>query len=265
MTFSKQPKPSATARPACVTFSDQPEIPVYVDLFKKTYVLERRVLDLCRLSSASQVYNPAKSLDGGNRYNTPEEKPKKNQWLVAYQKVADISKPKTPIEYVRILFYSLRSSSLPTPTVLQLASQNNATVVADFAKDAFRRVQAKFIADSRRAKTEILLRTSAAAGARQPMASAVYCSLLDVRLELSPLFRYCLAVSTLQAEEDKRKADVNLDSILLRMQQYADDLEFLAAFDYTVFPEIYNSVYGASLSSRFKKLALSLVESARDA
>lgn len=264
MTFSKQPKPSVTATPAIVTFRDYDEIPSYVDLFKRTYVLERRVLDVCRLGSDAQGYNPAKSLDGGMRYNTPEEKPKKNQWLVAYHKVADASKPRTPIEYVRILFYSLRVSSLPTPTVAQLASANNAAIVADFTKDVFRRIQAKFIADSDRAKTEILLRTSSAAGTRQSMLSAVYCTLLDSRLELSPLFRYCLAVSTLQTAEGERKADVNLDSSYLRMQTYANNLEFLAAFDYTVFPEIYNSVYGSSLPSRFKQLALSLVESARD-
>lgn len=265
MTFSKPPRPSVKARPVSASLAVDDALPGYVDLFKRTYVLERRVLDTCRLGPDAKVYHPAKSLDGGNRYNTPEEKEKKNQWVSAYQTIASVSKPRTPIEYVRILFYSLRASSLATPTVLQLATADNQKTVEFYANSAFSRIQAKFITDATRAKTEIVLRTSSNSGTRQSMPDAVYCSLLDSRLELSPLFRYCLAVDTLQKAEGDRKSGVNMDFNVSRMKKYVKSLEFLAAFDYTVFPDVYDSVYGASLPSGFKKLALSLVESARDA
>jgi hypothetical protein len=263
--FSKPPKPSSSSKPVHNEGLSTDSLSGHVSLFKRTYVLERRVLDMCRAEGDSPVYKPAASLDGGKRYNTPEEKSKQNSWEAAYLAVAAICKPDTPIEYVRILFNSLRYSSLPTPNVLQLASASNAQIVRDYAKDAFKRLQSSFITDSARAKTEILLRLGGKAGTRQATFTAIYCTLLDARLGLSPLYRYCLATDALQKAQDERKAGVNMDFGISRMQTYVKDLEFLAAFDYTVFPEIYSSVYGSSLPSGFKKLALSLVDSARDA
>jgi len=262
--FSKPPKPSNRSKAVPAANASNDNLSGHVLLFKRTYILERRVLDMCRSEGDAPVYKPAASLDGGKRYNTPEEKEKQNSWESAYRAVAAICKPATPIEYVRILFNSLRSSSLATPTVLQLASAANAQIVRDYAKDAFKRLQSSFITDSARAKTEILLRLGGKSGTRQATFTAIYCTLLDARLGLSPLYRYCLATDALKKAQDERKAGVNMDFRISRMETYVKDLEFLAAFDYTVFPEIYSSVYGSSLPSGFKELALSLVDSARD-
>lgn len=260
MQFSKPPKPSAKATPVNASIQSD-GMPWHVELFKRTYVLERRMLESLRLGPDAAVYRPAKSLDGGLKYNTPEEKEKKNQWQEVYTKVATVAKPNMPMQYVRTLFYALRSSSLATPTLTQLASANNQKIVSDFTKDAFSSLQAKFIADTSRAKSEIFLRTAT----RQPLAAAVYSTVLDGRLELSPLFRYCLAADTIQKVNDDSKAGVTSGFRLSILEKYLNDLEFLAAFDYTVFPEIYSSVYGSSLPSKFRELAMSLVESARDA
>lgn len=263
MTFSKQPRPSAKAKPQRVVEPRQISgSDKSLDLFKKTYVMERRTLDSIRLGSGATVYYPAKSLEGGKRYNTPEEKEKPNQWVEAYKKLLQLAKPQSPIQHLRILFFLLRRSALDTPTVLQLASERYLDLVNEFMKFKVNKLQAAFISESNRAKSAIVFNSVNKGTTVQDLLTIVYSTVLDARLELSPLFRYCLVSDALSQAESK--AIVNQSSIYSKLKEYVEQIEFLAALDYTVFPEAYDYLYGKTMPSRLKELASSIVQKAMD-
>jgi hypothetical protein len=229
-----------------------------VQVFKNTYVQERRVLERFRNGPTTTPYTPAASLDGGTSTDSPEEKPRKNAWVEAYNKIKNNQNFTDPVHYVRILFRILRGSSLAIPFVNQLATPVLLEMVNNHFVFRHRELRSEFLSESQRARTAVLLNQK---GSGHPLPVAVYCAIVDPRLELSPLFKYCLAVST---SEYCKKNGIN-DSNCKRLEQLAKQFEFLAALDYVTFADLYDKVWGASIPESFRVAAKSLLDQAQEA
>ena len=246
--FSRAPRPGASARPR---LNRQFQV---VDVFKNTYVQERRVLERFRGGPETAVYRPSPSLDGGTVTESPEDKPRKNAWEQAYNKIRASQNFTDPIQYVRILFRVLRGSALSIPFVNQLATPTMLEMVNNQFINRNRELRVEFLSESQRAKTAILI---AQKGSGQSLARAVYSAIVDSRLELSALFKYCLAVSTSEHCK-KRKID---NSSCIRLDQLAKQHEFLAALDYVTFSDLYDQVWGNTIPENFRVVAKKLLES----
>lgn len=245
--FSQAPRPGPTARPTAKPSA------LPVEVFKNTYIQERRVLERFRHGSSVAPYRPAVSLDGGAVSESPEIKPRKNAWVEAYRKIKASQNFTDPVHYVRILFRILRGTSLAIPFVNQLATPLLLEMVNKHFTNRNRELRTEFLAESQRARTAILINQK---GSGHTLARAVYCAIVDPRLELSSLFKYCLAVST---SEFCRKQGID-DSNCKRLNQLAKQFEFLAALDYVTFADLYDQVWGSTIPENFRVAAKTLLE-----
>lgn len=226
-----------------------------VQFFKDTYVQERRILERFRQGECAGVYRPASSLDGKSKFDTAEEKRSTNQWQIMYKKIEQ-RQQLTPVYYVRVLFYLLRGSSLAVPSLGQLAAPETMEMVLDFSKKAEDDLRRQFIAESQRVRTAIVVLHK---GEGYPLSLSVYYALVDNRLELSPLFKYCLAISTRERLLQDSKADPHIE----KLNKVAKQFEFLAAMDYTLFPQLYNAVLGNMVPANFRVAAAEIVSAAK--
>jgi hypothetical protein len=246
--FTRAPRPGPTARPVIQRQSN-----TAVEMFKNTYVQERRVLERFRNGNISRLYEPTASLDGETVTDSPEEKPRKNAWAQAYAKIKASQDFTDPVHYVRILFRILRGSSLAIPFVNQMATPLFLEMVNNHFKNRHREIRTEFLAESQRARTAVLINQK---GSGQSLALAVYCAIVDPRLELSPLFKYCLAVSTSGFCRKQRENSSDCD----RLDQLAKQFEFLAALDYMTFADLYDQVWGETIPKNFRVAAKTLLE-----
>lgn len=248
--FSRSPVPGSNSR--APSHSRGTGLPVEIQLFKDTYVQERQVLDRFRQGEFAAVYRPSSSWDGESKFDTPEEKKKVNQWQAMYRKIEQMSHL-NPVHYVRVLFYILRGSALTVPSLTQLAAPQTMEIVLDFLKKAEDDLRRQFISESQRIKTAIVVFQK---GNGYPLSLSVYYALNDPQLELSPLFKYCVATSTC---ESLLKTDPHIE----KLNKVAKRFEFLAAMDYTLFPQLYNAVLGKIVPESFRVVAADLVSAAR--
>jgi hypothetical protein len=251
--FSKQPKVGAGSRAPTKTIRGQ--LPQAVQKFKNTYVFERRVLEQFR-SGGKATYKPSPTLDGKSNFDTPEEKQKLvSAWEQAFQKLSKCQDSAEPSQFVRILFYILRGSSVSVPTVSQLASPNMLGTVSDFLQERVLSTRQQFVAESQRAQSAIRLNQK---GAGYPLGLSVYYAIVDSRIGLSPLFRYCLANETARQLKARKVESENCE----KLDRLAKQFELFAAMDYTLFPETYNEVWGSVIPSAFRVAAFDLLETA---
>ena len=248
--FSRPPIPGANSRAAAG--NEVTGLTTEVQLFKDTYVQERQVLDRFRQGEFAVSYQPSSSLDGKSKFDTPEERKTTNQWQAMYKKIEQMNQL-NPIHYVRVLFYILRGSALTVPSLGQLAAPNTMELVIDFLKKAENDLRCQFIAESQRIKTAIVIFKK---GNGYPLSLSVYYALIDPRLELSPLFKYCIATSTC---ESLLKTDPHIE----KLNKIAKQFEFLAAMDYTLFPQLYTAVLGKLVPLDFRVAAAEIVSAAR--
>jgi len=248
--FSRSPMPGLNSRAS--SENEATGLTTEIQLFKDTYIQERQVLDRFRKGEFSVAYQPASSLDGESKFNTPEERKTTNQWQAMYKKLEQM-KQLNPIHYVRVLFYILRGSALTVPSLGQLAAPNTVELVLDFLKKAEDDVRRQFIAESQRTKTAIVILQK---GNGYSLSLSIYYALIDSRLELSPLFKYCVATSTC-------KGLLNTDPHMEKLNKVAKQFEFLAAMDYTLFPQLYTAVLGELVPASFCVAAAEIVSAAR--
>jgi len=226
-----------------------------VQEFKDTYVYERRVLERFRLGPGKK-YKPSPRLDGKSRWDTPEEtRALKNQWDISYKKLTKVQEYTNPTHYVRILFRILRGSAFSIPTLNQLATGKMMELVGVYLEEHLLYVRQDFVAESERAQSAITV-NHRGSGFTIPL--AVYYTIVDDRLELSPLFKYCLAVSTVK----QIKAEGANDEYCERLTNLAKRYELLAAMDYTLFPEDYDYVWGSVIPESFRVAACNLIKAA---
>ena len=223
--------------------------------FKNVYVHERRLLERFRQGSEAQPYQPAASLDGKSRFDTPEERIGVNQWKVCWDRLDKAQNQISPSQYVRVLFRILRGTSLAVPTLLQLATAPTLELVKEYLKDNEMDFRQQFIAETQRARSSIVISQK---GSGYSLALSVYYAIVDPRLELSPLFKYCLAATT---SEHLRRVGI-LDAHCEKLDTLAKQFEFLAAMDYTLFPDLYNRVWGKVIPAEFRVAASSLLRAA---
>lgn len=250
--FSRQPTPGMTARPSHRLGAGETD--PLIEAFKQTYVLERRVLERFRFGDVP-AYQPSSRLDGKQLFDTPEEKPKDNQWVKAYTKIQALQ-PMPPSQFLRLAFRVLRSSAFAIPTIIQLATPKWCQLVLEFAEASKLEVTQQFLSESQRAKSAIIRHQK---GGGHTLSLAVYYAIVDDRLELSPLFRYCLAMSSSKQIREVDKTDLYCD----RLEKLGKRYEFLAAMDYTLFPDLYDRAWGNALPSGFRVAAFALLEAAR--
>ena len=250
--FSKQPKIGAESRAPTKTIRGQ--LPHDVQKLKNTYVFERRVLEQFR-SGIKATYKPSPALDGKSSFDTPEEKSKLvSAWEQAYRKLSK-SQDSEPPQYVRILFYILRGSSVSIPTVSQLASPNMLEMVNDFLPNRVLTTRQQFVAESQRAQSAIRLNQK---GAGYPLGLSVYYAIVDSRLGLSPLFRYCLAAETTKQLRARKVEGEHCE----KLDRLAKQFELFAAMDYTLFPDTYDEVWGSVIPLPLRVAAYDLLEAA---
>jgi len=243
ITFSADPKLSINSRniPARAnTAIPQTDIA----LFKNIYVAERRFLTQLQHGDKAS-YHPAKSLDGTEE--TLEDKAKPNEWIKAYNNISALKITTTPVHYVRILFRLLRVSSLAIPTVAQLTSTANLELVREHLDNLSAFIQIEYLAAIRRTKLSVSVNAKT-----EEIHNAVLRSVLDERLQLTPLFKYCLLHDTSTnsnlIEADRKK-----------LEEVRDRFEEVAALEYTVFPATYDSVWGKAIPTHFKNKATDIV------
>jgi len=200
------------------------------------------------------TYNPSPSLDGRSKWDTPEERRNTvSAWEKAYRKLESGQNYTDPIQFVRILFKILRGSSVAVPTVAQLATTNMLKLVGEFLPDYVLDLRQQFVAESQRAKAEIRLNRK---GAGYPLGLSVYYALVDSKVGLSPLYKYCLATETAKI----LKSGKNDDEDCQRLLRLAKQFKLLAAMDYTLFPDAYDEIWGAAIPSQFRTEACRLLE-----
>lgn len=235
------------------------ELPVEVQRFKATYVLERRVLQRFREGADAPPYTPSPTLNGRSRWDTAEERTSSvSAWEKAYRKLERSPYPVDPCRAVRILFYILRGSSIAIPTVAQLATPNMLELVREYIQDKGWSIREQFVLESKRAESAIRINQR---GAGHALGLSVYYALVDSRLGLSPLFRYCLAMETAK----KLKLSGYDGEDCNRLEKVAKQSELLAAMDYTLFPDDYDVVWGSVIPSNFRVVACSLLDEALEA
>ena len=231
--FSRSPQVSNQSRPAHRV--ELNSLPSEIQEFKQTYISERRVLERFRLGAVT-LYEPAPSLDGKSKFDSPEERTMENQWVWSYRKLTQIQKDVSPARFVRLLFKILRGSSLSIPTIKQLATPNNVDLVSECLKAIQIDLRSQLVSEAQRAKSSITLHQKAGSS---PLALAVYYAVVDSRLELSPLFKYCLAVTTVERIRKHNDDDSHCEKLEKLSRQY----EFLAIMDYTLFADLYDEIW----------------------
>lgn len=250
--FSRPPQIGSHARPSRRVDADS--LPLEVEEFKQTYITERRLLERFRNPEATP-YNPAASLDGKSMFDSPEERSKENQWLLTYQKLCKLQNKTTPTFFVRVLFKVLRGSSLAIPTVQQLACPNTIDLVVECLEAVPRELRAAFISETQRATSAIRLHQKVGSSS---FPLAVYYAIVDSRLGLSPLFKYCLAITTVEKVQKNNDESVHCD----KLENLAKQYEFLALLDYTLFQDYYNEIWQDAIPERLRVAAKSFMATA---
>jgi len=243
--FSRPPQLDNNARPAGRAAPGK--LPPGVQQFKNTYVMERRVLERFRLGEVTP-YRPATSLDGVSRFDSPEERTGVNQWEKSYRKLQQVQKLVTPSRFVRLLFSVLRGSSLAIPTVQQLAGPALVELVSECLKGVQIELRAQFVSEFQRARSAITLQQNVGSST---LPLAVYYAVVDPRLELSPLFKHCLAMKTVEQVRLNNDEDVHCE----KLEKLAKRYEFMAVMDYTLFPDVYDEVWQEAIPESLRVAA----------
>lgn len=221
-----------------------------VKSLKQTYTLERRFLEYFRSGEVSK-YKPAKSFDGGSKWNTPEVKASKNAWASTCDKLKQKIPEVSPSRYVEILFAAVRDSAHAPPTVIQLASPNYLKLYEDYTKVIDSLVSSSLQSGMRSIEVNIFSQSSQD---RDSVSRAVYKSLLDKSLSLSPLLRYCVSVAYIKDLKEPSDA-----KFLKAMKRIAEENKLVAAKEYSTFPIIYDRVWGNFIPQKFRSAAKKLV------
>lgn len=251
--FSRPPQVGSKSR--APQNSAPGELSTEVQSFKDTFIFERRALEQFRTGTPSN-YKPALSYDGKSRWDTPEEKPVMvNAWKKQFNALKSNPDVPEPRLYVRILFRILRESSLAMPTPSQLTSPNMLMLVSEFLQDIVTKIRQQFVAESQRAEKAIRVNEK---GAGYPFDLAVYYAIVDSRVGLSPLYKYCLA--TAACKQLMLKQSDARDSV--KLKSLAKEYELMAAMDYCCFPQLYNEVWGEVIPEAFRVAACGYVDSA---
>lgn len=251
--FSRPPMINAAARPSNRLAPG--ELPEAVQQFKTTYIHERRFLERFRTGETSRPYRPSPSLDGQSQFDTPEETAKVNQWQSVYDELIKRCPQMSPTQYVRLVFKILRGSSLAIPNVAQLNTRDLYLLVTDLLKNNELEIREQFVMESQRARASIVVNQK---GVGHSLALSVYYAIVDSRLELSPLFKYCLAVTT----ANHIRQGGGEDSHCEKLDRLAKRFEFMAAMDYTLFPDLYDAVWGKAIPPGFRVAANSMLANA---
>jgi hypothetical protein len=215
-----------------------------VAAFKQAYIDERRILERIR-GVQGKPYNPSKSLDGVSRWDTPEVAKPRNEWEVAYKKLEKEVKEVTPTRYVRVVFRILRGSALAIPELRQLASENTISLFREYYSDTKDYLFFQLKNESERAKVSINTNFK---GSGYSLPLSVYYAVLDERLDLSPLFRYCLCRSAVERIHELGESSRHT----AQLEDLAKRYELLAAMDYALFPDEYDGTWGSVIPADFR-------------
>jgi len=163
------------------------------DLLKAAYTFERQLFDGVRTGEKSN-YRPAKKYDGKVDYDG--ETPvlvNKNAWVDTVKALQ--ADGIDPVDYVHKVFFMLLHRPNPAasaPTPAQLLSTQFRKFYKQAKTMALEEIKKRFESERRLAKTHVMAKQSVNELTMQDATEEV---LLDEDIDLSPLFRYCLARS----------------------------------------------------------------------
>ena len=240
--YRKQPMPGKRSTPIKDGPSGSAEERDLCEQLKTTYTLERRLYEAKLGKSGEHLYSPHPRYEGKVTEVTIEDNRRKvkNTWLDIVKKLS--SAHIHPCLYVRVIFQGIAGSVMAPPYPDQLISkkwmrffhEQSESLVAEIPEQFHR--QCKF-------SRSYLLRYQQALG--YDFQSAVYYLLTDQLAPLTPLYRYCLAVSMLR---EPNRVKIDNESLFT---QVATRIEREAVIQYTCFPREYDEEWGDFLPANF--------------
>jgi len=212
---------------------------------KSAYILERQFFDSQR-SGKQEAYKPGRRLDGGKLlsrgahvHDMLDEAVEDTELDNVWQKIAKglWAKEIDPVDYVQRVFFMLVGKETNPPTPAQLLSDRYMELYRLSRRRLRQDLTASLRCQQTTARTEL---THLQQFGGETMLSAFSLVLDDEALELTPLFRYCLARSLRRKDFSARAKKEFLDA---------------AALQYVRAREEYDVVWGNFIPLDFKRLA----------
>jgi len=221
--------------------------PAY-DVFKRTYVLERRFYEQ-RTSTTFErpEYRPSPRWDGTATFESPEERPPRNEWKHAYD--ALLRDGVSPHKYLRVIFRECARRGLTPPQPNQVTSRTMRRLYLESTRDCRDRLARQYVWEAGQARQFVLYYEKLH---KMSLSLAVYRTVHDQTVELSPLFEYCLLVSAYRRPGDKHeRALLRKSGRLLR----AD-----AVLQYVEDPDLYDDVWRYAIPKSFSSQAQAVLQ-----
>ena len=215
---------------------------------RRLYTAFRNVLQM-QLDASAPVYMPKKSLSGDASGLSIEDRVPTNVW----QKVCDEYKriemhSDLPLgTYVRVLFWLLQCRSYNIPPPGQILSSTYLELVYYFWKSRESTVSKEFMSFSKKLSTDL---TVMMAGFGYSQVESVYKILVDRTNGFTPLFRYTVARNTIGSisSAQLRPGDTKYVELIDRE---AKRHQILASLEYTLFPSLFDKVWGDIIPKGF--------------
>jgi hypothetical protein len=247
--YSKQPMPGkgsqVTRGAGEATFAQEK----LCEELKRTYTVERRLLDERLGRNKGRPYSPSPRYAGEDTRQTIEDNKHKieNTWLKVVRELwpARIH----PCIYVRTIFRGITGTTVAAPYPHQLLQKKWKKF---FHKESERILESIPETFSRQSEfsTSYLLRSQRILGYN--LQESVYYLLTDRLASLTPLYRYGLAMSMLR---EPNLSKIDRPELF---QRTAGRLERSAVVQYTQFASQYDKYWGAILPDGFREKAASI-------
>ena len=245
-TFRKQPMPggkSRVVRPADGPTVEQENM---CEELKRTYTVERRLLDERFGRNKGKPYKPSPRYDGKDTRKTIEDNKQKleNTWLKIVREL--LPARIHPCVYVRTIFRGITGTSMSPPYPHQLLSSKWKQFFHSESKRVLEKIPESFSTQNA-FSASYLLRSQRILGYN--VQDSVYYLLTDRLAPLTPLYRYGLAMSMLR-EPNLSK----VDSPAL-FERVASRVERSAVVQYTQFSSQYDKHWAEILPDGFREKA----------
>jgi len=216
--------------------------------FRRIYTAFRNVLHM-QLDADAPVYMPKRSLSGDTTGLSLEDSTPLNVW----QKVCDEYKRlEMPSDldlstYVRVLFWLLQCRSYSIPQPGQVLRSNYLELVYYFWKSRESSLSKEFMSFSKKLSTDLVVMT---AGYNYSQVESVYKILVDRTNGFTPLFRYTVSRNTIGSVSlsQLRPGDTKYVELIDRQ---AKKHQILASLEYTLFPLLFDKVWGDIIPKGF--------------
>lgn len=226
-------------------------------LLRAVFTMERNVWQVVCEGGSAANYVPGKKWDGIPVSNSIEDKPSNVTWQTINSRLLDLLPADiTPAAYVRLLFWALRGRrDMPPPSPVQLYAAKYVEIALSAKKHACRLIKISFISQVTSLRSGTIIRHR---GQGLSELRSLYQTLISRDNGYTPLFVHVMASTTTNSMRatDLKVGDTKYVELLDKL---SDRTKIAAALEYTVFPEHYDTTWGAVLSPGLSATAGELV------